>query len=170
MALWAALAGSAEQQSQLRRDIPWSIFYVGNWGQILGDVPYFAGDPPLLRHLWSLAVEEQWYLIWPLVFVGIIEPAQVAPHDRDRARRRRAAFVFVLMFWLHSGSPTLLGGPPSLFEGLNRTNFLYLSTITRAGGLLLGAGAAFWWRPWRWPNAADGAGRQAPRRDRCGRR
>ena len=59
------------------------------------------------------------------------------------------------MFWMHSSSPTLLGGPPSLFEGLNRTNFLYLSTITRAGGLLLGAGAAFWWRPWRWSNAAE---------------
>ena len=37
---------------------------------MFGDVPYFAGEPlPLLRHLWSLAVEEQWYLIWPLVFV-----------------------------------------------------------------------------------------------------
>ena len=72
VAVWAAFAGSDEQQSQLRRDMPWSMFYVGNWGQILGDVPYFAGEPPLLRHLWSLAVEEQWYLIWPLVFVGIV--------------------------------------------------------------------------------------------------
>jgi peptidoglycan/LPS O-acetylase OafA/YrhL len=63
VAIWAALAGSAEQVSQLRRDIPWSVFYLGNWGQILGDVPYFAGEPALLRHLWSLAVEEQWYLV-----------------------------------------------------------------------------------------------------------
>ena len=154
VAAWAAIAGSAEQQSQLRRDIPWSVFYVGNWGQILGDVPYFAGEPPLLRHLWSLAVEEQWYLIWPLVFVGIVGLG--ISHRAKGAWIVGAAFgVFALMFWMHGNSPSPLGGPPSLFEGLNRTNFLYLSTITRAGGLLLGAGAAFWWRPWRWSNAAS---------------
>ncbi len=153
VAAWAVLAGSAAQQSQLRRDIPWSVFYVGNWGQILGDVPYFAGDPPLLRHLWSLAVEEQWYLIWPLVFVGIIGLG-ISHRARGAWIMGAGVAVFVLMFWIHRNSPSPLGGPPSLFEGLNRTNFLYLSTITRAGGLLLGAGAAFWWRPWRWANAS----------------
>ena len=44
------LWGSAEQQSQVRREIPWSVFYVNNWGQILGNVPYFAGEPSPLRH------------------------------------------------------------------------------------------------------------------------
>ncbi len=154
VAVWAALAGSAEQVSQLRRDIPWAVFYLGNWGQILGDVPYFAGEPPLLRHLWSLAVEEQWYLVWPLVFVGVYRL-------RWSARAMGALFVgaavcvFSLMSWMQVGAPAVLGGPPALFEGLDRTNFMYLSTFTRAGGLLLGAGAAFVWRPWRWSGAAD---------------
>ena len=152
--VWAALAGTAEQQSQLRRDAVWSIFYVNNWGQIVGDVPYFAGETPLLRHLWSLAVEEQWYLVWPLLFVALM---------RSPLSRRviggvvvGAAFaLFVYMFWMQSRSPTLLGGPLAMLDGVDRTNYLYLSTITRAGGLLLGAGAAFVWRPWRWKHAVD---------------
>ena len=154
VAVWAAIAGSAEQQSQVRRDIPWSIFYVNNWGQILGNVPYFAGEPPLLRHLWSLAVEEQWYLIWPLVFVALLR-VRAPRHVIGGAIVAAAFVVFAYMFWMHARSPTPLGGPPGAFEGLDRTNFLYLSTITRAGGLLLGAGTAFLWRPWRWTRAPD---------------
>ena len=154
VAVWAAIAGSAEQQSQVRRDIPWSVFYVNNWGQILGNVPYFAGEPPLLRHLWSLAVEEQWYLIWPLVFVALLR-VRVPRHVIGGAIVAAAFVVFAYMFWMHAGTPTPLGGPPAAFEGVDRTNFLYLSTITRAGGLLLGAGTAFLWRPWRWTHAPD---------------
>ena len=152
--VWTALAGSAEQQSQFRRDAWWSIFYVNNWGQILGDVPYFAGEPPLLRHLWSLAVEEQWYLVWPLVFVALMR-VRLPRHIVGTAVAAAALAVFVYMFWMQSRAPTPLGGPPAAFDGLDRTNYLYLSTITRAGGLLLGAGAAFFWRPWRWTNASD---------------
>ena len=154
VAVWAALAGSAEQQTQVRRDIPWSVFYVNNWGQILGDVPYFSGEPPLLRHLWSLAVEEQWYLLWPLVFVALLR-IRVPRHVIGGAIVAAAFVVFAYMFWMHSRTPTPLGGPPAAFEGVDRTNFLYLSTGTRAGGLLLGAGAAFVWRPWRWSHAPD---------------
>jgi peptidoglycan/LPS O-acetylase OafA/YrhL len=154
VAAWAALAGSAEQQSQLRREIPWSIFYVNNWGQILGNVPYFAGEPSLLRHLWSLAVEEQWYLLWPLLFVALLR-VRAQRHVIGGAIIAAAFAVFAYMFWVHAGAPTPLGGPPAAFEGVDRTNFLYLSTITRSGGLLLGAGAAFLWRPWRWTRAPD---------------
>jgi peptidoglycan/LPS O-acetylase OafA/YrhL len=147
VSLWAAFAGTDEQVSQVRRDVPWAIFYGSNWGQIFGGVPYFAGEPPLLRHLWSLAVEEQWYLIWPLLFMGVT----------GLFTSRRSAGLLVIAvgamsmlftFWIHSGTPTPLGGPGP-FNGLDRTNFLYLSTITRSGGLLVGAGAAFLWRPWR---------------------
>jgi peptidoglycan/LPS O-acetylase OafA/YrhL len=156
-AVWALLFGSAEQQWQLRRDLPWAIFYVANWGQILGDVPYFAaGDPPLLRHLWSLAVEEQWYLLWPLVFLGL---------TRSRLTTGRiagilavsAVAVMVFTAWIAVGDSPLLGGPPALFEGSDRVNFAYLSTITRSSGLLLGAAAAFVWRPWRAAARASGA-------------
>ena len=51
VAVWSVFAATDEQQSHLRRDLPWAIFYGGNWGQIVGDVPYYSGDPPLLRHV-----------------------------------------------------------------------------------------------------------------------
>jgi peptidoglycan/LPS O-acetylase OafA/YrhL len=149
VSLWGALFGSAQQVSQLKRDLPWAIFYVGNWGQILGKVPYFAGgEPSLLRHLWSLAVEEQWYLIWPLVFVALAATAWTAIR-KAAVLAGVAALSMVVMFWLHAGGPGPLGGPPGLFADTDRTNFMYLSTITRCSGLLLGAAAAFGWRPWR---------------------
>ena len=137
----AASPGPAGSCAQLRRDYPWALFYAGNWGQIVGDVPYYAGDPPLLRHLWSLAIEEQFYLLWPLAFVAIA---------RSRLRRAGAAALVGAvalvavgtMFWLYAAGPGPIGG-------VDRINFLYLSTFTRAGGLLAGAAAAFVWRPWR---------------------
>ncbi len=146
VALWTAMFGSAEQQSTLKRDLPWSIFYLNNWGQILGSTPYFsAADPPLLRHLWSLAVEEQWYLIWPMVFVGAMIIG--AGHLRSRG----IAFV---------GAALTIMIATSLAHGHVSDNALYLSTITRASGLLLGAGCAFVWRPWRAVSPSKHRGRR----------
>ena len=99
-------------------------------------------------------MEEQWYLIWPLVFVALLR-FRAPRHVVGGAIIAAAFVVFAYMFWMHSRTPTPLGGPPAAFEGVDRTNFLYLSTVTRAGGLLLGAGAAFLWRPWRWTHAPD---------------
>ncbi len=134
--VWAVFWGSAEQQSQLRRDLPWSIFYVANWGQITGGVAYFAPSPPLLRHLWSLAVEEQWYLIWPVVFLLLVRRRR----SSGKLGRTLALASVVVM------AVTALGALGELTP--ERTNLLYLSTVTRSSGLLLGAALAFAWRPW----------------------
>jgi peptidoglycan/LPS O-acetylase OafA/YrhL len=165
VAVATVLVGSAEQRWQLRRDLPWSLLYVANWGQILGDVPYFtSGDPPLLRHLWSLAVEEQWYLVWPLVFLALTRTRLRLPSIATLVAAS-AVVVMAFTWWLHAGGPAPLGGPPGIVAGADRTNFMYLSTITRSSGLLLGAAAAFVWRPWRsarspeaGPRALDVAG------------
>ena len=135
--VWVALFGTAQQQSDLHRDLLPGIFYFANWGQIFGGAQYFGNFSPL-RHLWSLAVEEQWYLLWPLACVLITRRSK-----RTLAIGRSiliAAFVVMLItWWLASPSPLTS----------DRTNFLYLSTLTRSSGLLLGAGAAFLWRPWK---------------------
>jgi len=139
--LWALLFGSAEQAAQIKRDLPWSIGYLANWGQIVGGVPYFADlDPPLLRHLWSLAVEEQWYVLWPFAFIGLMRLSRLRVRVSVIAA---AAFGSWLLMWLaHRDAP-------AAFLGWDPTNFAYLSTPTRASGLLLGALVAFVWRPWR---------------------
>jgi len=58
----------------LRWDALASLAYVQNWQLVLGGMPYteaFARPSPLL-HLWSLSVEGQFYLLWPLLFVGVL--------------------------------------------------------------------------------------------------
>jgi peptidoglycan/LPS O-acetylase OafA/YrhL len=145
------VVGTAAERGGMRRDLPWAIFYLGNWGQIVGGIPYYATDPPLLRHLWSLAIEEQYYLVWPVVFValtaGRLQAATIA-----RYLAGVALFFMVWTWWLNASGP----GPLPFFAGVDRVNFMYLSTFTRSSGLLLGSAAAFVWRPWRRPttNAA----------------
>ena len=147
--VWAVFWGSAEQHTQMRRDYPWGIFYLANWGQIFSKVAYFSGTPTLFRHLWSLAVEEQWYLIWPVVFIVIARRA-----DRDR-RRGRALVLVALSVMAATAVAHLAGWPTRWFnpfrmqmQPVDTTNFLYLSTFTRSSGLLLGAAISFLWRPW----------------------
>ncbi len=141
--VWIALFGTGQQQSDLHRDYLPGIFYFANWGQIFGGAQYFGNFSPL-RHLWSLAVEEQWYLLWPLAFV-LLTRRNKRNAQVGRSILAAAVAVMLLTWWL--ASPSALTS--------DRTNFLYLSTLTRSSGLLLGAGAAFLWRPWRAKAAAS---------------
>ncbi|HEX9374576.1 MAG TPA: acyltransferase, partial [Roseiflexaceae bacterium] len=60
-----------DEVAGLRGDVLAALGYVTNWGLIFSQRSYFetVGRPPLLQHLWSLAVEEQFYLLWPLLLL-----------------------------------------------------------------------------------------------------
>ncbi len=149
----------SEALGKLRGDVVAALTYSTNWFQIYTGQAYTAAfDFVPLRHLWSLAVEEQFYLIWPLVMILIL-----------RRGRERLPMVGVCLFafsimlsiigavMFHPGTSTecsLEGGglgPPCTFGFFGRqvetNNFLYLGTITRSSGILLGAAFAMLWRP-----------------------
>jgi peptidoglycan/LPS O-acetylase OafA/YrhL len=121
----------------LRNDALAAFGYVTNWYLVLGHESYFeaVGRPSLLKHLWSLAVEEQFYLVWPLVFwLGVSFGA-----TRWRTRR-------VLMVAL-GGAAISVALMAALFVPGVDPSRLYYGTDTRAAGLLIGAALAIVWTP-----------------------
>jgi peptidoglycan/LPS O-acetylase OafA/YrhL len=87
--IWVAIA-SPSQLGALRGDVGAASVYVSNWWLAFQHVSYFArfGPPSPLGHLWSLAVEEQFYLIWPwLLWLGLIWLV----HRQRRARQLKFA-------------------------------------------------------------------------------
>ena len=73
--LYALFFAPNGNQSLLRGDGLATLLYVGNWHQILTGQSYFAqvSAPSPLLHTWTLAIEEQFYLIWPLVVLGLLK-------------------------------------------------------------------------------------------------
>ena len=145
-----------DRLGMLRGDVLGGFFYVSNWFQIWTGSSYtsdFAFAP--LRHLWSLAVEEQFYIVWPVVMYVLL-------------RRLRSRTLPVIGLWFtglaiaiavataviyRSGPVGTIAQTPEQYMNLFgrdvlRTDFLYLGTISRASGLLLGAALATVWRPW----------------------
>ncbi len=67
---------AAPERASVRGDALAALAYVANWRFILTDQSYFAGAPSPLRHLWSLSVEEQWYLVFPVVMAVVLRRAR----------------------------------------------------------------------------------------------
>ena len=70
--------------TKMRPDIVPSLLFFNNWWQILRNVSYFdaLGDPSPLTHFWSLAIEEQFYLIWPLLLLALMKVGAKRPTIR----------------------------------------------------------------------------------------
>jgi len=153
LTIWTALF-ERDALGKLRGDVIAAFFYVSNWYQIWTGAGYTASnDFAPLRHLWSLAVEEQFYLIWPLVMFALLRGGSRKIADISRYLVMAAVAITVLMAVLYHPGP--VGTPEVTPEAywtifgreISKVDALYLSTITRAGGLLLGAAFAMIWRP-----------------------
>src|SRR5918994_4200979 len=133
----------------LRGDVLAALGYVTNWYLVLAHASYFEaiGRPSLLKHLWSLAIEEQFYLLWPpMVAVGLSLGAR-------RWRRRRLLFVAL------AGAAAAAVLMAALYRPEVDPSRLYFGTDTPATGLLTGAALAFAWTPWRvGPGGGEGGG------------
>jgi peptidoglycan/LPS O-acetylase OafA/YrhL len=117
--------------ARTRSDALASLVYANNWHQLLADHSYFAAfeRPSLLLHLWSLAVEEQFYLLWPLA-LGLVV---------GRLGRRNAAWITLAAAIASATLMALLHEP-----GADPSR-IYFGTDTHASGLLIGALLAFAW-------------------------
>ncbi len=140
----------------LRGDVVGGFLYVSNWFQIWSGSSYtsaFSFAP--LRHLWSLAVEEQYYIVWPLIMFVLlrrIRPKTLPILGLVFTALAIAIAVATAMMY-RSGPIDTFATTPDQFMSLFghrvvRIDFLYLGTVTRASGLLLGAALATMWRPW----------------------
>ncbi|HWB38277.1 MAG TPA: acyltransferase, partial [Rugosimonospora sp.] len=129
-AVAVACAWLPAQAHRLRGDIVTALAYATNWWLIFQKTSYFGdgGNPPLLDHLWSLAVEEQFYLLWPLLLIAALWLA------RGRAW---AALAVALLGTV--GSTLLMAALYSPWQDASR---VYFGTDTRAAALLVGAALA----------------------------
>ena len=145
--VWVAVPFlAADQAGRLQGDIRAALAYVSNWRLIFGHSSYFeaTGRPPLLQHLWSLAVEEQFYLVWPLVlWCGL---------GLRRSGRRLVWWILVAA----AGSAALMA---ALYEPGTDPSRVYYGTDTRVGAILIGAALACVWAPWRSKRKPTAAGR-----------
>lgn len=124
-----------DASGRLGGDVLAALAYVSNWWQIFLDESYFAqaGRPPLLMHLWSLAIEEQFYVLFPPLFaLGMVKLGHV------RTRNVLLALAVASALWM-----------AYLYEPFTDTSRIYYGTDTRAAGLLMGVVLAMVWTPWR---------------------
>jgi peptidoglycan/LPS O-acetylase OafA/YrhL len=121
-----------------RSDLLPALFYFSNWWQIFSEQSYFemSGRPALLQHLWSLAIEEQFYIVWPLLLLAVLR----------YFGQRALLFTAVALALLSSGWMIYLSARYGYPQAQDPSR-IYLGTDTHVAGLFLGAALAAAWNP-----------------------
>ena len=122
------------------KDFLASVLGFNNWWQIFNKVSYFeaAGVPSPFTHCWSLAIETQFYLIYPLILLGIYK--LVKSRGEGRAKRGLLFAGVTLLLALISVILMIV-----LFDPQQDASRVYYGTDTRAFSLLFGALLAILW-------------------------
>jgi peptidoglycan/LPS O-acetylase OafA/YrhL len=128
----AAAAGAFDEFTSLRRDLLGALFQVANWVKLWGDDSYAdltnatLGRVAPLEHYWSLAIEEQFYWLWPLAVIGLFRVC------RSAAAVGRAIGVLAVV---------AVGAAP-VIAAVWGPDAAYWATPARAGEILVGAALA----------------------------
>ena len=119
-------------------DLPFALTGTMNWWLVAKEQDYFEsiGRPPLLQHTWSLAVEAQFYLVWPLILYFILK----------RLGKNRIPFA-ALLIAAASGIALLIVSLSIDASNSSDVSHIYFGTDTHSIGLFLGAALAVSWIP-----------------------
>ena len=134
---WVTVLGP-RQNSDFRAAAGTSSIYINNWWQVFRKISYFAqfDTPGALNHLWSLAIEEQFYIVWPLLLLVL---ARLVRESHQRVTRPRLGLCILGLATLSTVLMAVLFHP-----GSDPTR-VYYGTDTRASELLVGAALAAVW-------------------------
>ena len=151
VAVGTVFFAEAGELQRIRVDGIATLLYVNNWAQIYEDVGYFDlfSTPSPLLHTWSLSVEEQYYVIWPVV-IGLIARQMLRSGRRRRQHTFRRRVAQVATVGAIASACLMIAG---WYWGWSISR-LYFGTDTRAQALLAGSAlAVLRWRRWRDPNS-----------------
>jgi peptidoglycan/LPS O-acetylase OafA/YrhL len=129
---------SQDASAVMLKDLSSALFFWANWWQIVNGQDYFDTTPRVLRHLWSLAVEEQFYFVWPPIAYIVL-------------RYFSARTVGIVALTLALLSTLWMAYLYATGADASDHNRLYLGTDTHAMGLLIGAALGGFWDPWAAP-------------------
>jgi peptidoglycan/LPS O-acetylase OafA/YrhL len=133
---------SPEAVAGLRDDAVAAFFWVANWMFVADKTDYFSqGAPPSpLQHAWSLGVEEQYYIVWPVLLVTVA--VVLAARARRRPGRATLGGVRLTVFLLAVLGALASAAAAILLASDATRDRVYFGTDTRAQALLVGAAAS----------------------------